>query len=224
MIPQKAFRDYRDQVPFYFPDNRERIGYHGSPYKAQFTLSEEERIENDKLPVEERVLDWNKYMKHKGKLKYTTGVYLIDVEPFPRLKIMMLCDLALSYLRKIPDSHGYKHMSFQHIKYIMNVVDGNESIVDIESKISNANKAEDIILMLHNEVLLLRIIVRDKLWDVIEQQKKKGNTKEFFFASAAFRDTSYPFAGPVDSTKHKKNERPERSATAGFSEWQSQKH
>jgi hypothetical protein len=210
---------------FPYPDNREKIGYTESPYKAQFNLSEEERVENDKLPVEERVLDWRKYMKHKGKLKYTTGVFLIDVEPFPRLKIMMLCDIALNYLRKIPDSHDYKHLCFNHIKYIMRVVDENESIIDIESKIANINKAEDIIMMMHTQILLLKKIVRERAWEFIEADKKKTDFKEDFFMAAAFRDIGkHPFPGPVENTKYRKNERPERPATAGYSQSDTPKH
>ncbi len=214
---RKGFRDYRENEHFYFPDNRLKTGYDGSPYKAQFNLTDEERVENDKLPVEDRVLDWKKYMKHKGKLKYTTGVYLVDVEPFPRLKIMMLCDMALSYLRRIPDSHEYKHMSFSYIRYIMQVVDENESIIDIESKIGEVTKAEDIIQMLHNEVLLVKTIVRDRIWEALEIEKRKSEAdKDFFFTAAGFRDIGYPFFGPNDSAKHKKNEKPERPQTGGF--------
>lgn len=218
LIPQKGFRDFRDQQFFDYPDNREKTGHYRSPYQAQFTLSEKERKENDKLPVEERVLDWKKYMKHKGKLKYTTGVYLVDVEPFPRLKVMMLCDIALSYLRKIPDSHEYKHFSFAWVKYIMRVVDENESIIDIESKLKDITKIEDLIMLLNKEVLLLKTIVRERLWEVIEREVKSIDYKEFFFMSAAFRDMGHPFVGPIDTTKHKKNERPERPKTAGFGE------
>jgi hypothetical protein len=182
------------------------------------TLSEEERIENDKLPVEQRVLDWRKYMKHKGKLKYSTGVYLVDVEPFPRLKIMMLCDIAMNSLKKIPDSYEYKHMSFNFIKYIMKVVDENESIVDIESKISNISSAEDVIQIMHNEVTLLQMIVRERWWEILEAEKKKIDFKEFFFETAAFRDLGHIFPSPTESTKHRKNERPERPATAAYAE------
>jgi hypothetical protein len=157
-------------------------------------------------------------MKHKGKLKYTTGVYLVDVEPFPRLKIMMLCDIAMNNIRKLPDSFDYKHMIFNYIKYIMKVVDENESIIDIESKISNVSSAEDIILMLHNEVTLLQQFLKNRTWEFIEEEKKKVNYKEFFFYTSAFKDFGNPTAGFSESTKHKKNERPERPATAGFDE------
>lgn len=114
---------------------------------------------NDKLPVEERILDWQKYMKHKGKLKYTAGAYLVDVEPFPRLKIMMICDVLMTELKKLPDNYKYKHLSFEYVKFIMQIVDENESIVDIENKLTNVRHAEDLILQLHNEVTLIKTIL-----------------------------------------------------------------
>ena len=216
-VQMKSFRDYRETDTYYQADNNNSTERR-TPYQPQFELSDAEKIENDKLPVEERVLDWRKYMKHKGKLKYTTGVYLVDVEPFPRLKIMMLCDIAMNHIKKLPDSFEYKHMIFNYIKYIMKVIDDNESIIDIESKISNVSSAEDIIMMLHNEVTLLQRIEKNRLWEFIEEEKKKIDYKEFFFYSAAFKDFGNATTGATESTKHKKNERPERPATASYAD------
>jgi hypothetical protein len=214
--PIKTFRDPRGTG--HYTDQRYPSGKYTSPYNPQFTLTEEERIANDKLPLEDRVLDWKKYMKHKGKLKYTTGSYLSDVEPFPRLKIMMLCDIALNHIRKLPDDFDYKHLIFNYIKFVMKIVDENESIIDIETQIPNVNSAEDIIEMLHNEVILLQTLVDNRPWEQIELEEKDFNAKEFFFMTAAFREKGHPNPGPVESTKHKKNERPDRPATAGYSE------
>lgn len=101
-------------------------------------------------------------MKHKGKLKYSTGVFLSDVEPFPRLKIMMLCDILMKLYSEIPDKFKYKHISYEYTKYIMKIVDENESIVDIESKLPNVSSAEHLIESLHNEVSLLRMCISKK--------------------------------------------------------------
>jgi hypothetical protein len=152
----KNFRDVRDTY-HYFPDNRYQGAGGGkrNPYQPQFTLSEEEKKHNESLPIEQRVLDWDKYMKHTGKLKFTSGTYLVDVEPFPRLKMMMLCDIIMSKLDKLPDSYAYKHLSFEYCKFIMKVVDENENLIDIETKISETSSCEDIINLLHGEVTLL---------------------------------------------------------------------
>jgi hypothetical protein len=131
---------------------------------------------------------------------------------------MMLCDIAISYIKRMPDEFEYKHFIFQFFKHVMTVVDENESILDIESKISSANTAEDLIQSLHSEITLLQKIVNERLWVEIEMAKKEVDYKEFFFMAAAFRDKGHPAMGPFESTKHKKNERPERPPTAGYSE------
>lgn len=216
-MPIKTFRDYRDGNYNYKPND---LDYNvvRSRYQPQFDLTEEERIENDKLPVEERILDWRKYMKHKGKLKYTSGVFLVDVEPFPRLKIMMLCDIAMNTLKKMPDSLEYKHYIYNYIKYIMRVVDENESIVDIESKLSDIKSAEDLIMSLHNEVTLLYKILNEKWWEIYEEEKKNSDLKEFLFQSVAFKDFLSKGNKFGESEPHRKNERPQRPSTANYSE------
>lgn len=216
--PMRMFRDYRDSDIHHRSNELNPETPRKTPYEPQFELSEEERIENEKLPVEERILDWRKYMKHKGKLKYSTGMFLVDVEPFPRLKMMMLCDIAMNIIKKYPDSFEYKHMSYNFIKYIMRVVDENESIIDIESKISDISTAEEIIMMLHNEVTLLQNLLHERSWELIESERKSMDLKEMFFATAAFRDYGNAGLGATESAAHRKNERPERPATANFSE------
>ncbi len=71
----------------------------------QFVLTEEEKKGNIVIikpmrsyQLKERVLDWDKYMRHKGKLTYSSGLYMVDVEPFSRLKIMMLCDIIMDLI------------------------------------------------------------------------------------------------------------------------------
>ena len=157
---KKTYRDVRDTY-HYFPDNRYQGGGggKGNPYKPQFTLSDAERKHNESLPIEDRVLDWDKYMKHTGKLKSTTGTYLIDVEPFPRLKMMMLCDIIMNLLSKLPDTFSYKHLSFEYCKFMMKVIDENENLIEIESKVSETSSCEDIINLLHGEVTLLTTLV-----------------------------------------------------------------
>jgi hypothetical protein len=214
--PIRNFRDYRDDTLHYKANETNKMTER-SPYQPQFELSEEERIENDKLPVEQRILDWRKYMKHKGKLKYSSGTFLVDVEPFPRLKIMMLCDIAMNLLKKIPDSFDYKHLSYNFIKYVMQVVDENESIIDIENKISDVSSAESIIMVLHNEVTLLQNIVQENWSEIIEKEKKQCDYKDLF-TSAAIMDWLNVGVNATDSTAHKKNERPERPASANYSE------
>lgn len=155
---KKFYRDVRDTY-HYFPDDRYRAGGRGNPYLKPFSLTEEEKALNEKLPIEERLFDWDKYMKHTGKLKPTSGKYLEDVEAFPRMKIMMLCDIILQKLAKIPDDFGYKEMSFEYTKFIMKVTDENENIIELLDKLNKFNTLEELIQALHNEVTLLTTVL-----------------------------------------------------------------
>lgn len=129
-------------------------------------------------------------MQHKGKLKYSTGVFLSDVEPFPRLKIMMLCDILMGLYKEIPDKLKYKHISYEYAKYIMKIVDENESIVEIESKLPNVASVELLIESLHNEVSLLRSIICMKLlqfkFSIFQIWKIKQFFKIFFCLKSYF--------------------------------------
>lgn len=148
-------------------------------------------------------------MQHKGKLKYSTGVFLSDVEPFPRLKIMMLCDILMGLYKEMPDKFKYKHISYEYTKYIMKIVDENESIVDIESKLPNVASVELLIESLHNEVSLIRNLICKikidimscwlktfflfvslfnyfeilavKMWDMEEQDAAEEDRKYFYY-------------------------------------------
>ena len=58
-------------------------------------VTEDVRAEQASLPVWDRIFDHRKYMHHEGALKLTTGIAFVDVEPFPRMKLMKLYYLAL---------------------------------------------------------------------------------------------------------------------------------
>lgn len=67
-----------------------------NPYKHDPTpMSDSVRQAQQSRPVWERVFDHKKYMHHEGPLKLSTGIAYLDVEPFPRMKLMKLYYLAL---------------------------------------------------------------------------------------------------------------------------------
>lgn len=83
-----------------------------NPYlKAPIDLTENEREKQSQLPVWDRTFDFQKYMEHDGPLKLTTGIAHLDVEPFPRMKLMKLYYLTLEELKDLPDKYGYKFLS-----------------------------------------------------------------------------------------------------------------
>lgn len=87
----------------------------------------------------------------------------MDVEPFPRMKLMKLYYLALQELKELPDTYGYKFLSQELTRYRMKVVDETMEIREIEDKIS-CGLIEELIFQAHNEVKLLRIMKAWKPW------------------------------------------------------------
>ena len=126
-------------------------------------VSEEMRSEQAVKPVWERTFDHQKYMQHEGPLKLTTGIAFLDVEPFPRMKLMKLYYLALQEIEKLPDEYGYKILSREMTRFRMQVVDSTTSIRDIEKKISHG-LIEELIFSAHNEIKLLRVMDRWRPW------------------------------------------------------------
>ena len=84
-------------------------------------------------------------MHHTGALKLSTGLAYIDVEPFPRMKLMKLYYLILQEVQELPDVYGYKYYSREAARFRMKVVDENESVRAIEEKIANGIVEELII-------------------------------------------------------------------------------
>ena len=69
-------------------------------------------------------------------LQLSTGIAFLDVEPFPRMKLMKLYYLTLQELKELPEEYGYKFLSQELTRWRMKVVDENTSIRAIEDKVS----------------------------------------------------------------------------------------
>jgi len=138
---------------------------HTSPYKHNPTpMTYAESLYQEDLPVWDRVFDHQKYMNHEGPLKLTTGIAFLDVEPFPRMKLMKIYYLTLQEIKELPDAYGYKVLAQELTRFRMKVVDETPSIRGIEDKIS-AGSVEELILQAHNEIKLLRIMKNWKPWE-----------------------------------------------------------
>ena len=136
-----------------------------NPYTTDPTpMSHQERKEQETLPVWDRVFDHKKYMEHDGPLKLSTGIAYLDVEPFPRMKLMKLYYLTLQEIKELPDEYSYKFMSRELTKYRMKIVDENRTIRDIENKIASG-LVEELIYQAHNEIKLLRIMKKWRPWE-----------------------------------------------------------
>jgi len=96
-------------------------------------------------------------MHHEGPLKLSTGIAFMDVEPYPRMKLMKLYYLTLQELRSLPDVYGYKVVSQELTRFRMKIVDEYLSVRAIEDRIA-CGTVEELILQAHNEIKLLRIM------------------------------------------------------------------
>ena len=103
-------------------------------------------------------------MHHVGPLKLSTGIAYIDVEPYPRMKLMKLYYLILDEINKLPDVYAYRLLSRETTRFRMKVVDENEGIRDIEAKLASG-MIEEVIMQAHNEVKLLRIMSVWRPWE-----------------------------------------------------------
>ena len=162
-----------------------------NPYLHDPTpMTDEVRVAQTEKPVWERVFDHQKYMRHAaGPLKLSTGIAFLDVEPYPRMKLMKLYYLALDELNQLPDEYGYKHLSRELTRYRMKVVDETESIREIENKIAYG-LVEELIVQAHNEIKLLRIMKEWKPWQAIKMAEPE--MKQALHAFASFK-TDNPF-------------------------------
>mmetsp|Transcript_24591 Transcript_24591/g.24187 ORF Transcript_24591/g.24187 Transcript_24591/m.24187 type:complete len:120 (+) Transcript_24591:160-519(+) len=103
-------------------------------------------------------------MEHEGPLKLSTGIAYLDVEPFPRMKLMKLYYLTLEELKDLPDKYGYKFLSQELTRFRMKTVDENKNIRQIEDMLASG-LVEELIVQAHNELKLLRIMKNWKPWE-----------------------------------------------------------
>ena len=136
------------------------------------------------MPVWDRVFDHKKYMEHEGPLKLSTGFAFMDVEPFPRMKLMKLYYLILQEVQNLPDEYGYKYYAREQTRFRMKVVDENMSVRAIEEKIAGGI-VEELIFAAHNEVKLLRIMQKWRPWEMYGIESDKA--KEQLLNMASFR-------------------------------------
>ena len=123
-------------------------------------------------------------MEHDGPLKMSTGIAWLDVEPFPRMKLMKLYYLILQELSDLPDEYGYKLYCRELTRYRMKIVDENMSIRTIEEKVA-CGLVEQLIAQAHNELKLLRIMQKWRPWEMYMQDAEWD--KEHLLNMASFR-------------------------------------
>ena len=181
-----------------------------SPYTNDPTpMSTEVRETQLAKPVWERVFDHQRYMKHQGPLKLSTGIAFLDVEPFPRMKLMKLYYLALQEINELPDEYNYKILSREMTRYRMKVVDENESIRAIEEQIGYG-MIEELIMAAHNEVKLLRLMKNWQPWDFLFDDVEEDRRDLHEFANVRANHPFNTVFETYDDMRHDKTPRSER--------------
>lgn len=66
-----------------------------------------------------------------------TGYALLDVEPFPRAKIMKLCYNILEKVKGCPEDAMYRIYTEEKVKYIMKLTDEIEDIRTLEEELGH---------------------------------------------------------------------------------------
>ena len=152
-------------------------------------------------------------MQQEGPLKLSTGIAFLDVEPFPRMKLMKLYYLALQEIETLPDEYSYKFLSRETTKWRMKVVDENLSIRNIEKKIASG-LIEELIFQAHNEIRLLRLMGKWKPWESWgDEQEMKDELHSF----AGFKGND-PFPNIFETYDDLRHDRKPRKKTAEWSE------
>ena len=171
-----------------------------NPYLTSEVKVTKTEIESQKeLPVWERMFDHKKYMEHEGALKITTGLSMVDVEPFPRLKLMKLYYMTLDEIRDIPDSYTYKNIVEEVTKHRMEIVDSNKNVRDIEKKIA-WGIVEELIIQAHNELKLMKLVKQYKPWEYLKDYEDV-NAKEQILSMNA----NNLFGAVVENFQHDKH-------------------
>ena len=145
-------------------------------------------------------------MQHEGPLKLSTGIAYLDVEPFPRMKLMKLYYLILQEVKNLPEEYPYKYLVREMTHFRMKVVDEHDSVRAIEKKISHG-LVEELIVQAHHELKLLRLVGRWKPWEAwaetVEEDKYAMNQFMNFRAD-------HPFPNKFESYDNMRHDRTPR--------------
>ena len=91
---------------------------------------------------------------------------MVQIEPFPRARIMKICYNILADVKKgIPEASGFRILTEEKMKYIMNIVDKEEDPQQLERLLGNI-PIEIFIRNLSNQFSVIENMRRLKPWEV----------------------------------------------------------
>ena len=118
-----------------------------------------------KLPFDPYTVDENDYKDVNSKIKYTTGYGIVEVEPFPRMKIMKVSKHMLHRLRnELPESLLARTYMEEKYKYYMELTHETTDILELEQKL-DTDSIEMFIAEIAKETLYLDYIVAECIWE-----------------------------------------------------------
>ena len=136
------------------------------------------------LPFDPYTIDENLYKDTSSKIKFSTGYSLMEVEPFPRMKIMKIAKHLLHRLKKeVPADAIFRIFMEEKIKYYMELTHETNDIMELEAKL-DSDCIEAFIETFAKETLFLDYMLVKKPWEYkpseedIEQLKLDRMTRD----------------------------------------------
>ena len=122
-------------------------------------------IQASNLPFDPYNIDENKYKDVTSKIKFHTGYSLMEVEPFPRMKIMKIAKHLLHRLKnEVPKKALFRIYMEEKIKYCMEITHDTTDILELEAKL-DVDCIEMFIENFSNETLFIDYMLTEKPWD-----------------------------------------------------------
>lgn len=99
---------------------------------------------------------------------HKTGYAMVQIEPFPRARIMKICyNILADVKREIPEDATYRILTEEKMKYIMNIVDKEEDPQQLE-KLFGGIPIEIFIRNLANQFMVIENMRKLKPWEQTE--------------------------------------------------------
>jgi len=123
-----------------------------------------DEYDDSDLPLHEREFNELKYKQRPKNMKISTGLVYMDVEPFPRMKLMKIYYIILDKLKELPKNAGYRVFVEELTKYRMRIVEDNEDVDEIE-RLIGFGCIEELIDAANHEISCIRAMKIHKPWE-----------------------------------------------------------
>lgn len=141
-------------------------------FKRSQTLFHAPKYEHNALLLEAQALASQRAAAQGIKLKPTTGLVGVPVQPKWRQIMLKLIDDVISELdTRIPKNTAYRVFTENNFKFFRRVVEENDDYEVVEDTI-NRGQVEELIMMFEDELTLIPLMEQWKPWHVTEESVK----------------------------------------------------